>query len=150
MKSSWNNKSNCTAGAMRVEATCLWYLLPVKIVYNKCMTRKCLTLKVKVKVTEYTNWNGPIWWKISTFIKVILEHVSLAFTVSRYSHFKFRVLEYVGESWCSTFAVAPYDGKYLTFYLMAIVMVEFLQMILVKIVNWKVGPWKFRSRSLGR
>ena len=49
---------------------------------------------------------------------------------------------------CTTFAVAPYDGKYLTFYPMAVVMVAFFRPKLVQIANWKVCPWKFRSRSL--
>ena len=45
------------------------------------MTRKLLTLKMKVKVMKYTNSNGSIRWQISTSIKVIIEKFSLALTV---------------------------------------------------------------------
>ena len=41
---------------------------------------------------KYTNRNGPIQWQISTSIKVILEHFSLAFIV-----FKILDLEDVGQ-----------------------------------------------------
>ena len=68
---------------------------------------------MKVKVSDYTNRSGPIRWLISTSIKVMLEHFSLALTVFQIFTFKYRDLENVGQSWCTTFAVAPYDGKYL-------------------------------------
>ena len=47
---------------MRVEAN-----LPgiFDFFYNKCIAGKCLTLKMKVKVREYTDRNGLIRWKIS-------------------------------------------------------------------------------------
>ena len=35
---------------------------------NKC---KMLTLKIKVKVTEYSIHNGVIRWRISTSVRVI-------------------------------------------------------------------------------
>ena len=86
--------------------------------YNKCIIRKCLTLKMKVKIREYTNRNGPIRLKISTSVKVISEHhFSLALTVLK----KFPDLENVIQSRCTTFAVA----SCLTFYLMAIVILNF-------------------------
>ena len=48
-------------------------------------------------------------------------------------------------SWCTTFAVAPFDGKYLTSYLMTIVMFAFFQ----PCQNWdlKSLTLKIRSRS---
>ena len=46
---------------------------------SKSITRKCLSLKMKVKITEYCNHNGPIRWRISTSIKVILEHVFVSY-----------------------------------------------------------------------
>ena len=57
-------------------------------------------------------------------------------------------LKCMSKPWCTTFAGAPYDGKYLISYLMAIIMAVFSQPILVKIAQWKVWPWKLRSRSL--
>ena len=46
---------------------------------------------------EYNVRDGPIRWQISTSIKVVLEHFSLALTVLRISHFKICDLENVGE-----------------------------------------------------
>ena len=54
----------------------------------KCITRKYLTLQMKVKVTQYNIHNDPIRWQISTSIKVILEHFSLALTVFEIFIFK--------------------------------------------------------------
>ena len=48
-------------------------------------------VKVKVKVTEYNIRNDPIRWQISTSTEVILDHFT------RYSRFKIRVLENVGQ-----------------------------------------------------
>ena len=64
--------------AGRVEANLPGLSLSLHSVYCKCITRKYLTLKMKVKVTEYNTGNGPIRL---TFIKVKLEHFSLALTV---------------------------------------------------------------------
>ena len=80
--------------------------------------------------------------------KVVFEHFSLGLilfqilTFQNLWHSKCR-----SRSWCTTFAVAPFDEKYLTSYLMAIVMFAFFQCLLVKIGAWKVWPWKRRSRS---
>ena len=40
-----------------------------------------------------------------------------------------------------------FDNKYLTFYLIAVIMFAFFQRLLAKIVTWNVGPSKFISRS---
>ena len=70
---------------------------------------------VKVKVTEYNLRNGPIRWQVSTSIKIILEHFSLALTSTRYSHFKVHNLEDVGQSHDgTTFAAARFDCKHPT------------------------------------
>ena len=108
---------------------------------------KCLILKILAKVIECNIRNGPIWWKMSTFIKVTLEH----FSITVFLIFTFQISlswKYRSKSWCTIFAVAPFDGKYLISYLLAIVMFAFLQPIFVKIAHWHVWPWKFRSRSL--
>ena len=64
--------SNSTAGTVRVEANLPKTSVACAIFYSKCITRTCLTLKIKIKVTEYNIYNSPIRWKISTSIKVIL------------------------------------------------------------------------------
>ena len=68
---------------------------------------------------QRSQWS--IRWQISTCIKVIPELVWLAFTIF---HFKFRDLENVGQGQDGS-QVAPFDCKYLTSYLMAIVMFAF-------------------------
>ena len=68
-------------------------------VYNKCITRKCLTLKMKVVI----------------------------FTFSNSSPSKFR------SRWLSTaFAMVPFNGKYLTSYLIVIVIFAFYNIYLSK------------------
>ena len=54
-------------------------------------------MKNEVKAAEYSIRNGSILWQIQTSIIVIPEHFWLALTVCRYSHFKFRDLENVGQ-----------------------------------------------------
>ena len=69
------NKSNSTSGgrasrgksAGDIRFLCNFF-------YSKCITRKCLTLKMKVKDKAYNIRNGPIRWQISTPIKIILEY----------------------------------------------------------------------------
>ena len=85
---------------------------------------------------------------LSTTIKVIFEHFSLALTV--FEIFTFKNLspwKYKSRLWHTTFAVAHFDGKYLTSYLMALIMNAFFQRLFVKIVTWEVWCWKFRSMS---
>ena len=50
--------------------------------------------------------------------------------------------------WCTTLALAPFDGKLLNSYLTAMVMFAFFQPILLKIANWKVWRRQFKSWSL--
>ena len=64
------------------------------LVYSKCVARKCLTLKMKIKVTEYTIRNDSI----SFSLKVTLEHFRYLSPFSKYSHFKIRDLENVIQS----------------------------------------------------
>ena len=52
--------------------------------------------------------------------------------------------KYRSRSWRTTFAVAPFDGKYLTSYLMTIVMFAVFQCLHVKIATATVWSWKFR------
>ena len=84
---------------------------------------KSFDLEILVYVTEYNIHNAPISWNISTSIKVIYEHFSLALTSSRYPHFKFRDVANVGQGHeIQHFAMAQFDGEYTGSYLMAIVM----------------------------
>ena len=65
--------------------------------YSKCIIRKCLTFKIKVKITEYNIHNSPIRWQISTSVEVILEIFRQLSPFSKYLHFKNRDLENVGQ-----------------------------------------------------
>ena len=92
--------------------------------HSKYITRKCLTLKIKVKIIKYIT--GPIRWQISNAIKVIVEHFLLDLTIFQIFTFKIsRPWKCRSNPWCTTFAVVSFDGKYLTSYLMAIVMFAF-------------------------
>ena len=75
------SKSNSTAESVQVEANLPGHPLPAHFFYSKCIARKRLTLKMKVKVKESTIRNGSIRWQISTSIKDILENFSLALIV---------------------------------------------------------------------
>ena len=72
-------------------------------------------------VVRHSCWR--IQWRISTSTKVTYEHFSLAltvfeiFTFQNSWHWKCR-----SRSFCTTFAVSPFDRIFLTSYLMAIVM----------------------------
>ena len=65
-------KSNSMEGAVRVEAK-----VPMQFFYNKCIT-KCLTLKTKVKVTEYNIHHDAIQCRIWTSAKVIWRIFAIA------------------------------------------------------------------------
>ena len=93
-------------------------------------------------------WFSNLMRKLFLYCLYLLEHFSLALTV--FKMFTFQISwpwKCRSKSWY-TFAVAPYDGKCMTPYLMAIARVEFFQPILVTIVNLKVWLWKYRSMSL--
>ena len=60
---------------------CRWHPQSVLFFYTKCMTRKCLTFKMKVKITEYNVYNGVIRWRISTSVKVTRRIFLIALTV---------------------------------------------------------------------
>ena len=110
-------------------------------------------------VTMYNIRNGEIRWQISTSIKVILEHFFLAFTVfQKLNIIRFPDIlwhwKYRSRSRCTTFAMAPFDGKYLTSRLMVIVGFALSLTtcdIFSKIIKCQTfWPWKWRSRSRGR
>ena len=86
--------------------------LPVKIA-----TWKVWPLKIVVDVTEYSIRNGPIRWQTWTTIKSIREHIPLALTV--FEIFTFQnswSWKCRSRSWCTTFVMAPFVGKYVTSY----------------------------------
>ena len=98
--------------------------------------------------------NGFIRLRISTSIKVIIEHFSLALTVSRYYHINFCNLENVGQGHKVTLALTTFDGKNVTSYLITIVMFarsdHHLRDIRKSNKMSKIWPWKWRSRSRKR
>ena len=71
-----------------------------------------MTLKMKVKVTEYTDRNGSVRWKLSTSAKVLCEHFRWLSPFFRYLNFKFLENVDLGRD-----AVAPYHGIILDFLL---------------------------------
>ena len=109
----WRNRRNVNGNEInRTNSGCSWpagatprrgphqsrqYIrCPRKFFCNECITRKMFCLVNRGR--EYTDRNGSISWKISISIKLRLEQFSLLSSVSRYSHFKFRDLENVGQS----------------------------------------------------
>ena len=134
------NKSNSTARAVRVEANLLGTSAVSAIFYSKRISRKCLTLKLNVKVTEYTNRNGSIRWQMSISIKIIREHFFPSSPRFRDIHIsKFLDPENVcpghdeqHSQWHNSMANTC---KYLTSYLMPIVMFAIFDRLLVKIAN---------------
>ena len=105
---------------------------------------KILTFQIRSRSQSTTLPMVPIGWSISTVIKIIYEHFSPALNV-------FKIFTFQNSlpwncrlrSRCTAFAVAPFDGKCLTSYLMAIVM--FASSSLVKLAILKVWPWKCRQ-----
>ena len=66
-------------------------------IWYQILYKKCLVLKIRVKVMEYNIHNGVFPWWISTSMHIIISHVcSWKFTSSSRN---------------STFTVVPFDGK---------------------------------------
>ena len=88
---------------------------------------------MKVTVIEYNIRNGSFPWQISISVKFILEHLSLDLTVFKILTFQNVWLwKCMSKLWCTTFTVTPFDGQYMTSYMMAIVVIAFFQPIIVK------------------
>ena len=79
--------------------------------YNKCITRKCLTLRIMIKVTEYNIYNGAIRWRISNYANTIWHILTIAFTVSKMLTFTIGELENLGKG-NRKFGILQFDGKY--------------------------------------
>ena len=97
----------------------------VMLAFLQCLSKEPLEkcdLEIQVKVMKSNICKGSVWWQISTSIKVVLEHFSLALTV-------FEILTFQNlwpwkcrsRSGRTTFKVIRFNGKYATFYLLAIV-----------------------------
>ena len=83
------NKNNFLAGAVRVEPNLPGTSAACPFFYSQCITRKCQTLKMKVKVVEYNISDGSILWQISTSIKKSRLSILRQFSsFSRNIHFK--------------------------------------------------------------
>ena len=100
---------------------------------------------------EYKICSG---WHILTSIKIVLGHFSLALTIIEI--FRFQNVwswKWWSRLWCTTFAVTPFNGKYITSYLIAIVMFALSHTIYVIFANQRkcqLWPWKWRPRSRRR
>ena len=110
-----------------------------------------MTLKIKVKMTEYTNRYVPIRRQVSISTKGIRSIFRQLSLISRCSHFKFHALENLGQSrderhlhWRHTTEVLdfPSDGNKI------MVMIAFLLVDICQMAFWKVEPWKLSSRTL--
>ena len=75
-------KSNSSAGAVRVEAN---------------LPGTTLTLKVKVKVTDYNVHSGAIRWRISTSVKDVRGIFATVLTVSEILTFQMCDLENIDD-----------------------------------------------------
>ena len=149
MQSAHSSQTRATSwqGSCESKQICWEHLVTAQYFYSKCIANKFLTLKIKIKVTEYTICNGPIRWQISTSMKAILEHLSLALTVFEIFTFK--------NSWSwGNINVIMYNicsgtigWKIPNFLSDCNSNACIFQPILVKIATWKVWSWKFRSRS---
>ena len=122
-------QNNSTARVVRVETNLPGLLQPVQF----CVTGKCLTLKMKVKITKYTSHNGTIQWHISTSIQGHTEHFSLAVTVFPRYTFQVSDLKNVGQS--RDVQHSPWHHA------------KQIPDFLIKIANWKLWPWKCMSKS---
>ena len=72
-------------------------------------SKKCLTLKMKVKVTEHNIRNGAIRLQISQSIKDIIYFCVLAFTIPKILAFQIFILKIqIGST---TFAMTLFDGE---------------------------------------
>ena len=77
---------------------CRGHPLPAHF-FNKCITRKCLTLKMKVKVTEHNIHNDVIQQRLLTSVKVIWRIFAIALTVSDIVIFLICDLENLGPDY---------------------------------------------------
>ena len=120
-------------------------LYPKFVAYNKLQI-----------LTEPWNWRSTSW--ITTFSVVPFDGKYqplklIAFFASSHRFQNIFTFENswtwkcMSKSWYTTFAMRGGD-KFLTSYLMAMVVFSFFQLILVEIAIWKVWPWKFRSSPL--
>ena len=73
-------KSNYTVKTVRVEANQPGTSATCDIFYRKCKTRKCFTVKLKVRVTDYIIHNNAIRWRTATSEKVIWRILAIALT----------------------------------------------------------------------
>ena len=65
--------------------------------YSKCITRKYLTLKMKVEVTKYNIHNDAIRWRISTSVRAMWRIVLKALTVCEILTFQILYIEDLGQ-----------------------------------------------------
>ena len=103
--------------ALRVEVNLPGTTAACAICYSNCITRKCLTLKMKIKNTDFNIYNGAIRLWISTSTKVMTcfcdrFHRLRYINVSNLWLWKLR-----SRSRSTTFAIVPFDGEYQPLYL---------------------------------
>ena len=116
--------------AVWVEANLPGTFTAYAIFYSKCIARRRLILKMKVKITkycihsgaiwwristsEYCIHSGAIWWRISTSAKVIWHIFAIAVAVSVMLTSNLWTWKFRSRSRSATFAMIPFNGKYQT------------------------------------
>ena len=140
------NKSISTTGAVRVETNLWGHLMPAQFFYNKCITRKGLTLKMKIEVTQYNTDNGAIRWRISTSVKVIWYMFAIAFAISVILMLQICDLENLGNVTEYKIRNGPIQQKILTS--IKVTQEHFsLALTVFEIFTFQnLLPWKHRSR----
>ena len=99
---------------------------PVFQIVCTSISRNVVTLKIQVMVTIIRIHNGAIRLLVSIYVKVVRDNFSLALTDFQKLHIYIFLesllpLHYRSRSRYTTFAVLPFDGKYTTSYLLAII-----------------------------
>ena len=113
IRKGFQDKSNCAAGAVQIEAIPPGISISLRNFYCKCMTRKRSTFKMQVKVMDHKIRSGAIRWQISKSIKDII-HICASFHRFRdISISNFWSGELTSRSCSLIFAVMPLDGEYL-------------------------------------
>ena len=93
------DKSNSSTGAIRVEAYLPEHPISLHKYYWKCITRQCLTLKMMVKVMQYSIRNSPsaIPWPYHYRKTKTLHIFALAFTIFEILAFSMLDFENLGH-----------------------------------------------------
>ena len=94
---SLETRATLPHGSRESRKFCQEHQLSAQFFYSKCITRICLTLKMKVNVTEYNIHNHVIRLQISTSLKEIFCIFAQARTICKILTFQIFYLEKLGQ-----------------------------------------------------